>query len=76
MSDSREFKIVVEDVKFRYDSSTDILYIDFMPEFEEAEETILIGDNVILRIKDGRLLGLTVMEFTKLLGGEMGIREL
>lgn len=68
-------KVDVRDLKLRYEAQTDILYIDFGVEDEEAEETVLIGDTIVLRVKGDRLLGLTIMEFTKTVGSDFSIRE-
>lgn len=71
----RWLKVDVGDLKFRYEVQTDILYVDFGLEDEEAEEAFLLGDNVVLRIKGNRLLGITVMNFTKVIGTDLSIRE-
>ena len=68
-------KVDVGDVRFSYEAQTDVLYVDFGETSEEAEETILLGDQVILRVKGDRLLGITVMEFTRLIGSDLSIRE-
>lgn len=72
----RLMKVDVGDVRFSYEAQTDVLYVDFGETSEEAEETILLGDQVILRVKGDRLLGITVMEFTRLIGSDLSIREL
>ena len=64
---SRELMVKVEDVRLNYEVDTDTLYLDFEPDVE-AEETLLMNDNVILRVKEGRLLGVTIVGFTKLIG--------
>ena len=64
---SYEFKVVIRDVRLSYDVESDTLYVDFEPNVE-AEETMLVGENVVLRIKEGRLLGLTIMNFSRLSG--------
>ena len=71
----RLMKVDVGDVRFSYEAQTDVLYVDFGETSEEAEETILLGDQVILRVKGDRLLGITVMEFTRLIGSDLSIRE-
>ncbi len=54
-----------EEISFEYDKQSDILYIHFADPSEEAEEAIMTENEVILRIKGDRLLGMTIMEFSR-----------
>ncbi len=53
----------IEDVWVGYDRSSDTLYIVFGR--EEAEESILVGDNIVINVSKGRVVGITIMEFKK-----------
>ncbi len=53
----------VEDIWIEYDGSSDTLYIVFGK--EEAEESILVGDNIVINISQGKIVGITILEFKK-----------
>ncbi|MGC8678036.1 MAG: DUF2283 domain-containing protein [Hydrogenobaculum sp.] len=47
-----------------YDEEADVLYINFNNK-EKATDSQLIDDNVILRYKDDRLIGITLLNASK-----------
>jgi len=53
----------VEDAWVEYEGSSDTLYIIFGK--EEAEESILVGDNIVINISGGRVVGITILEFRR-----------
>lgn len=59
-----EYKIRLDSVWVEYDKVNDILYINFCSKGEEAEETILLDDNIIVGVKEGRVVNLTIMNLT------------
>lgn len=60
----------VSRVWFEYDKQNDILYINFGYDIEDADESILADNDVVIRIKDGKVVSLTVFEFSKKVGLE------
>lgn len=56
---------------FEYDSRNDILYINFGTDIEDADEQILLENNIVLRIKNGRVVGITVFDFSQKIGKEI-----
>ncbi|BAA79658.2 hypothetical protein APE_0682a.1 [Aeropyrum pernix K1] len=61
--------LVVEDLSklwIEYDRNTDTLYINFGE--GEPDESVLIGDNVIANIREGRLISIIVTDFSRLAG--------
>ena len=68
---SEEEKYVLADVKnvwFEYDRQNDILYINFGTDIEDADEEILSGEDIVLRIKNKRVLSIMVMGFMEKIG--------
>lgn len=66
-------ELVIGDLQnswFEYDRQNDILYINFGYDVEDADESILTESNVIVRIKAGRVVSLTVFDFSKRVGLE------
>ncbi len=61
----------IDQVWFEYDRQTDILYINFGYDVEEADEALLTENNVVVRIKEGRVVSLTVFDFMKRIGLEV-----
>uniref|UniRef100_A0A7J3ZJQ4 DUF2283 domain-containing protein n=1 Tax=Fervidicoccus fontis TaxID=683846 RepID=A0A7J3ZJQ4_9CREN len=61
----RTLKVNIGHVWFDYDSQNDILYVNFGDGEEEAEEEVLVDSDVVVRIKQDRMLGLMVLEFSK-----------
>ncbi|MCS7099992.1 MAG: DUF2283 domain-containing protein [Sulfolobales archaeon] len=73
MSESRR-ALVLEDIDkvwVEYDRSTDTLNIIFGEGSEEADEAILTESDVGYRIKEGRVIGITIYNFMKRLGIEL-----
>ncbi|GBF09745.1 hypothetical protein apy_14700 [Aeropyrum pernix] len=61
--------LVVEDLSklwIEYDRNTDTLYISFGE--GEPDESVLIGDNIIANIREGRLISIIVTDFSRLAG--------
>ncbi len=58
----------VEHIWFEYDRHNDILYINFGYDIEDADESILTENDVAVRIKNGRVVSLTVFDFAKKIG--------
>ncbi|MEB3760031.1 MAG: DUF2283 domain-containing protein [Desulfurococcales archaeon] len=64
---ARELKIAdIEKLWIEYDKQSDILYINFGT--EEPDESIMIGDDVVVGIKDDKIVGITIFEFSKRAG--------
>lgn len=73
MSEGRRV-LVLEDIDkvwIDYDRSTDTLNIVFGEKYEEAEEAILTESDVGYRIREGRVIGITIYNFLKRLGIEV-----
>ncbi|MCI4397152.1 MAG: DUF2283 domain-containing protein [Thermoprotei archaeon] len=71
---AEEKKIPIGDLKniwFEYDSRNDILYINFGYDIEEADEEILLENDIVVRIKKGNIIGMTVFDFSKKIGKEL-----
>jgi len=56
--------ISIENLKIDYDSDADVLYIGF-GEPSEANDSIEVQDGVVCRLKDSRLVGITITSFNK-----------
>lgn len=72
-SEIKERKLIIKDIDqiwFEYDRQTDILYINFGYDIEEADEALLTENNVVVRVKEGRVVSLTVFDFMKRIGLE------
>lgn len=62
----KEYRLAsIDRIWFEYDKQNDILYINFGLDVEDADEEFLTEDNIVVRIKDGRVVSLTVFEFSK-----------
>ena len=64
-------KIMVADASniwFEYDNQNDILYINFGTDIEDADDQILTENNVVVRIKKGKIVSLTVFDLSKKIG--------
>ena len=63
----RDLKISdVSSMWIDYDKQNDILYIGFGR--EEAEESILLDDDIVVAIRGDRIVGITVMDFARRVG--------
>lgn len=71
MEPERQRDLRVGDVSkiwFEYDRQNDILYINFGYDIEDADESFLADENVVVRVKGGRMVSITVFDFMKRLG--------
>jgi uncharacterized protein YuzE len=72
VSASREYLIGnLDRVRLDYDRATDTLHISFGEPSEEVDEAILTEDDVGFRIKDGRVVSITIYNLLKRLGLEV-----
>ncbi len=55
-------KIVVdlENMDIKYDSKNDVVYVSFGP-VQEADDSEMIPNGIVVRYKDGQPIGLTVV---------------
>ncbi|HWQ17032.1 MAG TPA: DUF2283 domain-containing protein [Sulfolobales archaeon] len=68
----REFIVSdLEDIWLEYDRSSDILYINFGDDVEDIDEALLVGEDIVARIKGGRLVSITINNFSKKAGIEL-----
>jgi uncharacterized protein YuzE len=61
----------IKNIWFEYDSRNDILYINFGYDVEEADEEILLENDIVVRLKGGSIIGMTVFDFSKKIGKEL-----
>ena len=54
----------VEDIDVFYDRGCDALYISF-GKVREADDSELTGDDLVVRYRKGKIIGVTVLEFSK-----------
>lgn len=54
----------VENIDVLYDREHDVLYISF-GEAKEADDSRLTGNDVVVRYRKGKIIGVTVLEFSK-----------
>jgi len=54
----------VEDIDVFYDRGCDVLYISF-GKVREADNSELTSDDLIVRYRNGKIIGITVLEFSK-----------
>lgn len=65
----RARRVVVEDIEklwIEYDKHNDILYINFG--LEDADESIMLDNDVIIRLRGDKLVGIVINEFSKRAG--------
>jgi len=55
---------LIEQTKLSYDAEGDVLYISF-GEPQLADDSDLTDEGVIVRLREGRIVGLTVLNATK-----------
>ncbi len=55
---------LIEQTKLRYDPERDVLYISF-GEPAPADDSDITDEGVIVRLRDGRIVGLTILNATK-----------
>jgi len=64
-----EYKISdLDKIWIEYDRQNDILYINFGYDIEDADEEFLSGEDIIVRIKAGRVVSITIMNFSEKAG--------
>ncbi len=68
----REFIVAdLENLWIEYDRSGDTLYINFGEDVEDVDEALLIGEDVVVRIKNNKIVSITVNNFSKKAGIEL-----
>lgn len=55
---------LIEQTKLSYDPEGDVLYISF-GEAQPADDSDLTDEGVIIRLRAGRIVGLTILNVTK-----------
>ncbi len=60
----------LNNIWLEYDRQNDILYINFGYDIEDADESFLTENDIAVRIKNGRVVSLTVFDFSKKVGLE------
>ncbi len=67
-------ELLVGDIKniwFEYDRQNDILYINFGYDIEDADESFLTENDIAIRIKNGKVVSITVFDFSRRIGLEI-----
>lgn len=67
-AETRYYIDSVEKIMLEYDAYTDTLYIHFADPSEEAEEAVMTENDIIVRLKNNRILGITIADFSKKIG--------
>lgn len=49
----------LENMDIRYDSENDVVYVSFGP-IQEADDSEMLPNGIVVRYKDGKPIGLTV----------------
>ncbi len=60
-----------ENIWFEYDNQNDILYINFGTDIEDADDQLLLENDVVVRLKKGRIVSLTVFDFSRKIGRDI-----
>ncbi len=60
-----------ENIWFEYDNQNDILYINFGTDLEDADDQILLENDTVVRIKQGRIVSITIFDFSKKIGRDI-----
>ncbi len=50
----------LEDIDVRYDSENDVVYVSF-GSIQEADDSEMLPNGIVVRYKDGKPIGLTVV---------------
>lgn len=50
----------LENMDIRYDSENDVVYVSFGP-IQEADDSEMLPNGIVVRYKDGKPIGLTVV---------------
>ncbi len=56
---------VIQNTSLDYDSEGDVLYISFGEKPQAADDSDVIEEGVIIRLKDGKIVGLTIPNVRK-----------
>lgn len=68
MEKEEQGRYIVSDLDkiwLEYDKQNDILYINFGYDIEDADEEVMTGEDIVVRIKEGRVVGIMVMNFSE-----------
>lgn len=60
----------INNIWFEYDRQNDILYINFGYDIEDADESFLTDNDIAVRIKNNKIVSLTIFDFMKRIGLE------
>jgi uncharacterized protein YuzE len=72
IEDRKEFTIKdVDKLWLEYDIRNDILYINFGYDIEDADEELLLENDVVVRVKNNRVVGITIFNFSSRIGHEI-----
>lgn len=64
-----EYKVAdTSKIWFEYDRQNDILYMHFGLDINDADEEILSGEDIVLRIKNKRIVSIMIMKFMEKIG--------
>lgn len=55
---------LIEQTKLSYDAEGDVLYISF-GEPQPADDSDITDEGVVIRLREGRIVGLTILNATK-----------
>lgn len=61
----------IDKLWFEYDNRNDILYINFGYDIEDADEELLLENDVVVRVKNNRVVGITIFNFSLRIGHEI-----
>ena len=64
MAKSEIVALSTEAVNVEYDEKADVLYISFSPD-TLADDSELTDNDVVIRYKNGKIIGLTVLHFSE-----------
>ncbi|HDD26229.1 MAG TPA: DUF2283 domain-containing protein, partial [Acidilobales archaeon] len=73
VEDVKKRELLISDIEhiwLEYDKQSDILYINFGYDVEDADESILTENDIVIRIKDGKVVSLTIFDFSRKVGLE------
>jgi uncharacterized protein YuzE len=59
-----EAAIIEKQTHLNYDSQSDVLYINFGKP-QSADDSDITDEGIIVRLKEGRIIGLTILNATK-----------
>mgnify|MGYP001024337487 FL=1 len=64
MAKSEIVALSPEAIDVEYDEKADVLYISFSPD-TQADDSELTSNDVVIRYKNGKIIGLTVLHFSE-----------